>query len=619
MNRQFRIITFFLLMGIGILPGWTQTADSLYTPFSIEISEAQKRNYRFLGDLLTQSPGLRFRDLGLVGQVTAPLIGNSFEEEVKILIDGHPLTEAWSGLTDIFLIPVEMVEKIDVYPSNNPFGIAAPSGLINITTRNAPSPRPFTRFMYRTGSSNFGDLDVTYAQGITSKLSVIGGVLFEKYGEDLPNRSLDAQQTRFKIKYELSQEIQFQYALLHNRSELDIPYNLTFLSDSLTLSLYHRRRRRTDHQLFTKFNLGPTQNQLRLTHTAASHYYRKNSIDFKETIPIQTTHINFKQKVNGFVLPIEWGVWSSHNSFRMFDQPRFSLSHHQAFLNTVLKPSHTLLNVLNINLAFPAQGSATFLFSNRLNLRLSQSLSLWTGFHQGLRQPTLGEASGLPLYSTTPMNGFSIFPSDTLGSFTPNKDLEPEKTDHIELGARWETGEKVRGFLRGYYRLLKNKIIPDFASEQLQFINGPNSKLFGIESQIIYKPITNLTAELNLQYQGDMNTESLALFERSDIQGSVWVSWEHSFFQNDLHAHLTLGCRFWSDFQTLPIGVANSLFHINQKAGAVLDAKLFCTVIRNVTVSFGMDNILGNEYVNVSSFLMPLRSYRISVSWNLLD
>ncbi|PIP16033.1 MAG: hypothetical protein COX46_04495 [bacterium (Candidatus Ratteibacteria) CG23_combo_of_CG06-09_8_20_14_all_48_7] len=123
---------------------------TVVTRSEIEDSKAQN-----VGEVLDTLPGVQMRAYGSMGSQSSLSIRGSSTEQILILLDGRPLNLGSLGSYDLSLIPIEMVERIEVLrgPASALYGANALGGVINIITRNIPK-EPFFTSNLQYGSFN---------------------------------------------------------------------------------------------------------------------------------------------------------------------------------------------------------------------------------------------------------------------------------------------------------------------------------------------------------------------------------------------------------------------------------------------------------------------------------
>ena len=118
--------------------------------------EIQESGVEDLGEILQGVDGVFVKAYGgSSGLKTLSLRGYS-PEEVLILLDGVPLNSPQSGLVDLSTIPLQSVERIEVYRGGRSswFGGSAMGGVVNIVTETHES-HPRTSIQSTLGSFDF--------------------------------------------------------------------------------------------------------------------------------------------------------------------------------------------------------------------------------------------------------------------------------------------------------------------------------------------------------------------------------------------------------------------------------------------------------------------------------
>ena len=109
--------------------------------YSVIEAERFRGSFVSLDDLLEQEVGVQARSTGGEGSFSTVLLRGASAEQVMIYLDGVPLNPAAGGAVDLSLIPLDAVERIEVYRGSTPLELGSPSigGAINIITRRRSS------------------------------------------------------------------------------------------------------------------------------------------------------------------------------------------------------------------------------------------------------------------------------------------------------------------------------------------------------------------------------------------------------------------------------------------------------------------------------------------------
>jgi iron complex outermembrane receptor protein len=119
-------------------PSLDSTASS-----AVLIPEEKKDEIETLSDLLEQSAGVHVRRYGAVDDFSALSLRGSSAGQVQIYLDDIPLTSAQGSIMDLGIIPLEAIEKAEVYRGGSPGSLpeSAIGGVVLLKSRTKPSKR----------------------------------------------------------------------------------------------------------------------------------------------------------------------------------------------------------------------------------------------------------------------------------------------------------------------------------------------------------------------------------------------------------------------------------------------------------------------------------------------
>ncbi len=104
------------------------------------VVEADRLRHSFISlpDVIEQEVGVQTRAVGGEGSLTTVILRGASSEQVIIYLDGVPLNDASGGPVDLSFIPVESIERIEIYRGSTPLELGHPSigGAVNIITRH---------------------------------------------------------------------------------------------------------------------------------------------------------------------------------------------------------------------------------------------------------------------------------------------------------------------------------------------------------------------------------------------------------------------------------------------------------------------------------------------------
>ncbi len=117
-------------------------------------NDINRTNYSSVGEILQRVPGVQIQNTGTLGGSKKISIHGSQTNQVLVLLDGMPLNDELGGDADLSQIPLNIIEKIEVYKGGRSarFGSGAVGGVINISTQ-----KTFDNHMRLTsGCGSFG-------------------------------------------------------------------------------------------------------------------------------------------------------------------------------------------------------------------------------------------------------------------------------------------------------------------------------------------------------------------------------------------------------------------------------------------------------------------------------
>lgn len=139
----------------------------------VEVIDAKEAMLRVesAADLVEDAAGVRIRRYGGFGSYSTISLRGSSPTQVPVLLDGVPIADAHSGLVNLEDLPVQDLDRIEIYRGFAPVEAADAGigGAVNIVTRAAPSEGPLecstgfsagsfgTYRAYASGASTLGD------------------------------------------------------------------------------------------------------------------------------------------------------------------------------------------------------------------------------------------------------------------------------------------------------------------------------------------------------------------------------------------------------------------------------------------------------------------------------
>ena len=129
-------------------------------------------------DLLGQVPGIFIRELGQPGQPSQLNVEGLDVRSTALLLDGRPLRDPVTGGYNLYDLPIEFLDEIEIESSSASL-FAAPSsagGTMNFVSHQYDNVRPMTKLRFEQGPFDHLLTDGIFAQNVSRGLNAMFGV-----------------------------------------------------------------------------------------------------------------------------------------------------------------------------------------------------------------------------------------------------------------------------------------------------------------------------------------------------------------------------------------------------------------------------------------------------------
>jgi iron complex outermembrane receptor protein len=118
-----------------------------------------------LSDLLSEAVGVQVRRFGGLGDFSTVSVRGFSAGQVQVYLDGVPLSRADNETVNLSDLPLDLVDRVEVYRSATPLAFAqsGPGGVVNVVTREPPRDRPL--WAASASGESFGTRKVDLAHG----------------------------------------------------------------------------------------------------------------------------------------------------------------------------------------------------------------------------------------------------------------------------------------------------------------------------------------------------------------------------------------------------------------------------------------------------------------------
>ena len=151
-----------------VVPGEALSPAALRAPTTFATvldTELYADHVKTVSDALAESVGTQVRRFGGLGAFSTVSIRGSSAKQVQIYLDGVPLSRANNETVNLADLPIDSLERIEVYRGQTPvgFGAGAIGGVVNLVTA-PPSEDPTTELRVAYGSFDTAKVVASHSQ-----------------------------------------------------------------------------------------------------------------------------------------------------------------------------------------------------------------------------------------------------------------------------------------------------------------------------------------------------------------------------------------------------------------------------------------------------------------------
>jgi outer membrane cobalamin receptor len=615
---------------------------------SITGSQIPWIEYRYLGDLFQNEPGLYIRDMGSPGQQYDLTIDGADRRMIGVMVDGRNQNDPVSGAYDLMLFPVDYSARIEFISGPRAFwyGTNTTGASINIITKSYYTNKPYSRMRYSQGVNDYTQTDAIFSQNIFRGFNFTFGLARQAFGSKrgdqyfrgrFPNSNHDSWSFRTKMRYNITNSFDLVFTHLFHQTFTGLsggvdfrltPVSELFTDFGVTVSNYDAYEKRFNHHLdltavyhpggdttLTSTLTAYYSNQLRQYRDEENRYYA-NGIFRVSDHRSSTRGLLFKnfwetrEHFLSLVLTGEQVQIESSPEIGLHRLPRTSaaLKEEIYFLSPLTLAGFARLEHYRdkIHAGMGSDGRFT----------LSSGLRIFGGMSISARVPTLVE-----LY----------WPDDSLQHPVPRSGLKDEKHFLTEAGLEFGDDASVGGRIAYFHRIISDPITADTigpaggstARYLLRFSQGQSKTYNGLNASLRIR-FGQFIAEGYASYLHQpiykKNNTSFTLNPEYVLHGSFY------FFDELFDGHLMLKSGFRGRVVSKQTGMAPlpesevmvPYELLSYGPSATVDFFLIGH-LGDAYIHLIWENLTNNEYMLTPVYPMYNSSVRFGVSWEFLD
>lgn len=593
------------------------------TATSISAVDITWIEYRSMYDLLSSVPGFFIRDLASPGQQNQIVVNGIDDKNIGIMVDGIPYNDIHTGTFNLWNIPADAIERIEVI--TGPLAVfydgQSSGGVINIVTKNYYNNRAYTRLRYSQGVDGYAHTDAMFAQNIMHGLNLSFGLTHYGFGSNkeskgyigrFSNSNNDAWTIRTKLRYNISNSVNVSFSYLYNRTWTGLNggvdfFNTVSVFDGLQANVqnYDAYEKIFNNHSALTFAYKPGEDSSHII--SFTGYYFDRLREYRDDENRSSANgilnkIDFSSIEKG--IKAQYSYKTDGNHFLLFgDVKQIQLATSNDYTTFGIKDELNLFE----NFTFTAfssvrqqQSNVSTSYGGDVRFRFSEALLLYVGYSQG----EFAYSSPLVIYYT-------------------------QQIKSSEVGTRFKYGESFDGKIIVTHQIIDNAIIVD----TINITNpSPSSNTTYYPIQYIFDGIS-VSARLmwnNIHLEGIANylkqpsitreNIQLTLYPELTLDGSIY--YRDVFFKGSLDFKVGLRGRYFSkqtgmkQYDQFGVWIPSSI--VGFGPSGTMD---FFAVgkIGDAYIHFVWENLTGNQYLLAPVYPMYDRNIRFGVSWEFLE
>jgi outer membrane cobalamin receptor len=219
----------------------SRSVDTLST---LHRSQFQHTDAAYVGDLLWKVPGVFIRDFGEPGQVEQLSIAGVGVNGIALLLDGRPLNDPVQRGYNLYDIPFEYVETVELVegPRSLLFGTSSPGGVLNVVSQQYNTIRPRTKLRFLQGATEHVLTDGMFTQNIIRGVNALVGIQRHVTDGRFANAAYDSWNVRTRFRYDPSEQFCAWVSEVYTKATIGLnggvdPVKSPVLYDDVTASV----------------------------------------------------------------------------------------------------------------------------------------------------------------------------------------------------------------------------------------------------------------------------------------------------------------------------------------------------------------------------------------------
>ncbi|NVM02447.1 MAG: TonB-dependent receptor [Candidatus Helarchaeota archaeon] len=575
-----------------------------------EIENLKRENYEGIDNLISVYSGIDINVLGYPGQFSSFNYRGLNHKGISFSIDGIPVDSYIFGVSDLNRIPTEMIDTVYFYR----YSVFNPGYLeVDFHTKSISGGEPFTRIVYRIGDYERSFVDLFFKRKLTNLSDIGVSGSFEKYPGQFGEDNYFGRKFWVSYKREISKDLFLKFSGIYIKRGVDLPSEIVF-----TKKLVSHNSRADNNSGMYNLSLNRNNEGSRFNLYLYFNGYKRrfrnilkeNKIVVKDTIYVEDKEniygsgFSYRKRLDQGDISLKFNLSaysikgdkfpeiknknkvSTFLNYRYFYRERLIFNPYFAIFNDSIRG--------RIN-----QGGISF------HSILSENFGTFFSYRLSGRYPDIQEL----YYEGIELNG--------------RTDLKNEKSDSFEMGIRYKS---KNNFISGsiYRETIDNMISFDISKDSRSFLpfNDKRYSFWGTEFDLSSSFLKFFQIIMRYSYAGNRDKNSF-LFN-PDIKGYfsfVINDLEDIFIKGQMSSMVKFTCKYFGEEYLKYYNPAVRDFALSKRlteSSFVFDFKAIVT-IKTLTFIYEVDNVFGEDFVEVYGYPVPRGTIRIGIQWDFFD
>ncbi len=625
--KQDSLVKIIPIEHIGSIFGFTDSSKIIFD------SEIPWIEYRSLSDIVWNQPHFYTRDLASIGQNNNLAFGGIDNRGAAVLIDGRSQADQYTNAQNVWLIPPDAIERIEIIsgPAAFFYGENSSASVINIVTKNYYTNRPYTRLRYSQGVYNYTQTDVVFTQNVLRGFNITFGINHNGYGSNksyygrFANSNDDAWNIRTKLRYNFSSDLNILFSYNHTKTWTGLNGGVDIRNTSAADYYDGNKAKVYNLESYEKLNnahydftvavrpFGDSTHRTTLSAYASTmlREYRDEDNRYRITNGLFSQY-NYNAELRG--IKFQHSFLSKYFrllAFTRYEEKQFSMYANADALTIGIKNDLLLLNFLSLSL-YGAEiwqnNTNKISFGGDATVAILQSLNIFAG----------ASHSYIP---TSP--AASMFPIKYSGSIA----RAAEEANTLQAGFQIFREKYFTVKLSALHQQIKNPLVIDTValsngSERQYYFpnsysyNGISLTVKGAYGNFYVDGIANYLKQPRIQigqrkillfpeFYLDCSLYYHGMIAKNNLDLKIGVRGRYISKQNGMKPHDVYGV--WIPYTTATIGNSGAIdaFAIGK--------------IGDAYVHLIWENLLNSQYMLAPFYPMNSRNIRFGISWEFFD